>query len=45
MDRIEKNIAAVAYKTQMPVTLGYHERKKDFKPFGIGASFDDLKTN
>ena len=44
IDRLEKSIATMAYKVARPVTKGYAERK-EVKPFGIGSSFEDLKTN
>ena len=45
VDRLEKSVATQAFVTKMPVTKGYYERQKDWKPFGIGVSFEDLKTN
>ena len=43
-DRWEKKINTQTYKVTRPVTKGYFERQK-IKPFGIGTSFEDLKTN
>ena len=43
-DRVEKSIQAQAYVQKRQVTKAYYERAK-MKPFGIGQSFDDLKTN
>ena len=45
VDRLEKSIATVAFKTNMDVTKDYFQRKNEFKSFGIGTSFEDLKTN
>ena len=43
-DRVEKTISTQAFQVKRPVTKDYYERK-NIKPYGIGESFDDLKTN
>jgi len=43
-DRVEKSIAVECYTNKQAVTKDFYKRQ-EIKPFGIGASFDDLKTN
>jgi hypothetical protein len=44
-DRLEKSINTQTYKVKASVSKHYFDRKKNFKPFGIGHDFKDLKTN
>ena len=44
LDRVEKSINCTAFVHKFKVTKGHKERI-EMKPFGIGAGFDDLKTN
>lgn len=43
-DRVEKQIETIAYKTKHLVHKDITKRDAA-KPFGIGTSFEDLKTN
>ena len=43
-DRVEKHISTQAYNVKRQVTKDYFVRE-NAKPFGIGDTFDDLKTN
>jgi hypothetical protein len=43
-DRVEKSINCQAFITQKQVTKDFKARAER-APFGIGQSFDDLKTN
>ena len=44
LDRVEKSIQCTSFVTQQKVTKDFKVRA-EAKPFGIGVSFDDLKTN
>ena len=43
-DKYEKSIKAQVYENKQIVTKDFFARK-EIKPFGVGTSHDDLKTN